>query len=134
MNLSDCSNCTFMELKSASERSQPLSFLRSNCTFMELKWKMGRQTNGCNHVLIVPLWNWNRKAENWQNPCRCSNCTFMELKSLFSLVRFYQKKVLIVPLWNWNGNILLRRQAVSCSNCTFMELKLLLKSAVALFP
>ena len=97
------SNCTFMELKSASERSQPLSFLRSNCTFMELKWKMGRQTNGCNHVLIVPLWNWNdvqklaKEGEKY-----CSNCTFMELK-----------------WWYPDGGY----QILSRSNCTFMELK-----------
>ena len=32
------------------------------------------------HVLIVPLWNWNRSKLNLWTIYFCSNRTFMELK------------------------------------------------------
>ena len=52
-------------------------------------------------VLIVPLWNWNRKA----------------------MIKEYLQYVLIVPLWNWNSKYKTNVERKAGFNRTFMELK-----------
>ena len=37
--MTDCSNCTFMELKFDGEHGNKREVLSSNCTFMELKFQ-----------------------------------------------------------------------------------------------
>ena len=91
---------------------------------MELKSQT--HTPGSHHhnkVLIVPLWNWNKKVAKHVNNCARSNCTFMELKCLCFFTMGAQMYVLIVPLWNWNYMGGAEGGFARGSNCTFMELK-----------
>ena len=53
------SNRTFMELKFARHPRSSSHIAGSNRTFMELKLQQNGYYHACNHVLIVPLWNWN---------------------------------------------------------------------------
>ena len=67
---------------------------------MELKLHDIHNNNIQEHVLIVPLWNWNYNVKEDEFIEKGSNCTFMELK--FESAGCYNngKDVLIVPLWN----------------------------------
>ena len=58
-------------------------------------------------VLIVPLWNWNKRSIAWTDTAVfSSNRTFMELKYEGAIKeRGFNEKVLIVPLWNWNKTL-----------------------------
>ena len=96
------SNCTFMELKLILCINMHFKPACSNCTFMELKYKKKREKAQKISVLIVPLWNWNRKRLFRFCFHFSSNCTFMELKYVCFSVETRLYIVLIVPLWNWN--------------------------------
>ena len=96
----------------------------SNCTFMELKLAYTSYWITAEKVLIVPLWNWNKRGLGIKLLTPCSNCTFMELKLRRVWNSWFSLSVLIVPLWNWNRlSIRKLRKTVQSSNCTFMELK-----------
>ena len=47
---------------------------------MELKSGMENDEGESGGVLIVPLWNWNKRARSDHYLKVGSNCTFMELK------------------------------------------------------
>ena len=96
------SNCTFMELKLQQMiwRFGWFGFKlylygieigrRTSCSFEPGKFKLylygieigiGSLNKASTIVLIVPLWNWNRRFYAVSaKPSACSNCTFMELK------------------------------------------------------
>ena len=74
-----------------------------NRTFMELKLAKSIKEDRRRHVLIEPLWNWNRK-----------NTQTEQMK----------QGVLIEPLWNWNLVGILIKSTFGSINRTFMELKL----------
>ena len=137
-----------MELKFQSSNNQPTWKTSFNRTFMELKCgSANKRTIAYNKVLIVPLWNWNRKKRlasvpwtevlivplwNWNEFDRlghqplntCFNRTFMELKCGIGRIPITLLLVLIVPLWNWNMYYaFLSEDGVYCFNRTFMELK-----------
>ena len=119
-----CSNRTFMELKYTTSLCEAPSFERSNRTFMELKCKIAKARSYGLSVLIVPLWNWNRREFQRWKTLEGSNRTFMELKWRSAETISMLQVVLIVPLWNWNRcfNRNLSKTQKS-SNRTFMELK-----------
>ena len=107
------SNCTFMELKSAS-RWRPTT--RQLVLIVPLwNWNPLPRWTCCwlLAVLIVPLWNWNINTARKTSGIKGSNCTFMELKYAHYWLWSHLIPVLIVPLWNWNRN----RQwiALSCA-------------------
>ena len=54
-------------------------------------------------VLIVPLWNWNKKDKGTADFHKSFNRTFMELKQAYGNWKSWKNYVLIVPLWNWNN-------------------------------
>ena len=95
----------------------------SNCTFMELKLAYTSYWITAEKVLIVPLWNWNKRGLGIKLLTPCSNCTFMELKLRRVWNSWFSLSVLIVPLWNWNIRTLRGSSFAKGSNCTFMELK-----------
>ena len=139
------SNCTFMELKLQQMiwRFGWFGFKlylygieigrRTSCSFEPGKFKLylygieigiGSLNKASTIVLIVPLWNWNRRFYAVSaKPSACSNCTFMELKYLMENSTRHIFTVLIVPLWNWNCILMYLMSNVMSSNCTFMELK-----------
>ena len=90
---------------------------------MELKYLPSGRYLRPDRVLIVPLWNWNKREEFDDTEAGSSNRTFMELKSDRSRWARSGRNVLIVPLWNWNVCPKNHPPYDACSNRTFMELK-----------
>ena len=76
-----------------------------------------------NLVLIVPLWNWNRRALRPAARISGFNRTFMELKYRIQFRDNKVSRVLIVPLWNWNLTDISLATYQDSFNRTFMELK-----------
>ena len=76
-------------------------------------------------VLIVPLWNWNTFMVNEGQTALRINCTVVELKPEKDSADYQIRLVLIVPLWNWNelyqGEVFKSNSSI---NCTVVELKL----------
>ena len=120
-----CFNRTFMELKLGCCYWRWCWSACFNRTFMELKliWCQTRYWRRC--VLIVPLWNWNLRIQDFHlTTVEGFNRTFMELK-------------LIWPLWPWRSEVSFNRTFMelkfeygclcscktACFNRTFMELK-----------
>ena len=99
-----CFNRTFMELKWAQRPAGGGGLVGFNRTFMELKYPKKDGLRRSTIVLIVPLWNWNRRrlALFLHQGRQGFNRTFMELKWAQAEIWFSMNVVLIVPLWNWN--------------------------------
>ena len=117
------SNRTFMELKLLGSHS----FVIEQGVLIVPLWNWNTKANvgpDTTPVLIVPLWNWNLTSDGIAgNGSTSSNRTFMELKSWDCCLHTSSWKVLIVPLWNWNISTLRFGFLTVCSNRTFMELK-----------
>ena len=92
---------------------------------MELKLKKLIKVHDKIHVLIVPLWNWNRDIPD-KNDAHRGKVLIVPLWNWNrgnNSSRKPRKGVLTVPLWNWNTVGQNVHPLGWCFNRTFMELK-----------